>query len=215
MNNQQLTAIVLAGGQSSRMGRDKALISVQGTPLIRRVCEVALGCTSQVYVVTPWIERYQEILPENCQIVLEVALTAENKPHGPLIGFYQGLAQVKTEWILLLACDLPYLQLPVLQDAINQLNKVAFANNEENKILGKNSDNFIALLPRNPKGWEPLCGFYQRSCLPNLAEFIDRGGRSFQEWLAQNPVKELQLSNSEILFNCNTPTDLANIRPCL
>ncbi|MBD0362845.1 MAG: NTP transferase domain-containing protein, partial [Coleofasciculus sp. C3-bin4] len=49
-----LSAIVLAGGQSSRMGRDKALITLQGVPLLRQVCEVALNCASPVYVVTSW-----------------------------------------------------------------------------------------------------------------------------------------------------------------
>ncbi len=47
-----LSAIVLAGGQSSRMGHDKALIEISGVPLLRRVCEAALQCTNQVYVVT-------------------------------------------------------------------------------------------------------------------------------------------------------------------
>lgn len=201
MNNQQITAIVLAGGQSSRMGRDKALISIQGTPLIRRVCEVALGCTSQVYVVTPWIEKYQEVLPANCQLILELPIAEETKPHGALVGFSQGLSYVQTDWILLLACDLPRLRVEVLQNWIEQLSNLSAAGSKD----------YIAVLPRSPKGWEPLCGFYHRRCLPLLAEFINQGGRSFQKWLAQHPVKELQVTNSEILFNCNTPDDLAEI----
>jgi molybdopterin-guanine dinucleotide biosynthesis protein A len=202
MNNQQITTIVLAGGQSSRMGRDKALISIQGTPLIRRVCEVAFGCTSQVYVVTPWIEKYQEIIPTNCQLILELPIAGETKPHGALVGFSQGLSYVQTDWVLLLACDLPRLQVEVLQNWVEQLSNLS---------TEAGSQDYIAVLPRNPKGWEPLCGFYHCRCLPLLTEFINQGGRSFQKWLAQHHVKELHVTNSEILFNCNTPDDLAKI----
>ena len=189
-----LTGIVLAGGQSSRMGRDKALIPIQGVPLLRRVCEVALNCTSEVYVITPWPERYQDILPDACRVVREVPLPGETQSQGPLVGFAQGLAQVETDWILLLACDLPQLQVKVLQQWATRLENV--------------SNDAIALLPRQPKGWEPLCGFYRRQCLPMLTSFINEGGRSFQHWLTQHPVQELPVTDSQILFNCNTPADL-------
>ncbi len=192
--NVSLTAIVLAGGQSSRMGQDKALIALQGVPLLRQVCEVALSCTSEVCVITPWPERYQAILPDACRTIREVSLPGETEPHGPLIGFAQGLAQVETDWVLLLACDLPQLQVEVLQHWVTELEKTA--------------EEAIALLPRQTKGWEPLCGFYRRQCLPRLTEFINEGGRSFQRWLAQHPVQELPVSDTPLLFNCNTPADL-------
>lgn len=192
-----LSAIVLAGGQSSRMGRDKALITLRGVPLLRQVCEIALECTSKVYVVTFWTERYQHILPTGCHVIQEVSLLRETQSHGPLIGFAQGLAQVETDWVLLLACDLPQLQVRVLQDWVTELEKT--------------DKEAIALLPRQPQGWEPLCGFYRRQCLPKLTEFIDEGGRSFQQWLAQHPVQELSLSNTQVLFNCNTPADLERL----
>lgn len=207
-----ITSIVLAGGKSSRMGRDKALISIWGVPLIQHVCNAAKACAPEVYVVTPWPERYQDILPSNCFVVREVPSLGEAKPHGPLIGFAQGLSAVlsekkkdasenskipeeEEEWVLLLACDLPRLQGSVLQNWAGQLEHV--------------SDGAIALLPRSAKGWEPLCGFYRSTCLPVLTEFINRGGRSFQQWLAQHTVQELPLSERELLFNCNTPADLA------
>lgn len=198
-----LSAIVLAGGQSSRMGRDKALIPLQGVPLLRQVCDITLNCTPEVYVVTPWPERYQDILPDTCRIIQEISLPGETQPHGPLVGFAQGLAQVETDWVLLLACDLPQLQVKVLQEWVAQLKTTA--------------EDAIALLPRNPKGWEPLCGFYRRQCLPMLNQFIDEGGRSFQRWLAQHPVQELPVSNSQasqLLFNCNTPADLELVNDC-
>lgn len=188
-----LSAVVLAGGQSSRMGQDKALILFQGVPMLRRVCEVALHCTREVYVVTPWPDRYQDILPKSCRFIQEVPLLGEETP-GPLVGFAQGLTQINTDWVLLLACDLPQLQVKVLQD---------WATN-----LEQSANDTIALLARHPKGWEPLCGFYRRQCLPMLTHFIEEGGRSFQHWLAQNPVEELPISDPQLLFNCNTPADL-------
>ncbi|WP_193199330.1 molybdenum cofactor guanylyltransferase [Nostoc sp. MG11] len=203
----KLTAIVLAGGKSSRMGQDKALISIQGVPLLQIVYGIAQSCADTVYVVTPWPERYQDLLGSSCQFIQEVALPPADEEvgiqdispsahtHGPLVGFAQGLAQVKTNWVLLLACDLPKLRVEVLQDWATRLDKVG--------------DEAIAALAHHPKGWEPLCGFYRRRCLPQLLEFINQGGRSFQQWLEQNPVEVLPLPEPEMLFNCNTPEDLA------
>jgi len=60
-----------------------------------------------------------------------------------------------------------------------------------------------ALLTHHAKGWDPLCGFYRRSCLSALTDYIK--GRSFQHWLAQHPVQLLPLPDAQMLFNCNTP----------
>ncbi|MBD1936943.1 molybdenum cofactor guanylyltransferase [Microcoleus sp. FACHB-68] len=197
-SDQALSAIVLAGGQSSRMGRDKALIAPQGVPLLKQIYEIAVKCASPVYVVTPWPERYQDILPNSCRFIREEPLPDETEPHGPLVGLAQGLAQVQTQWVLVLACDLPRLRVEVLQSWIG--------------LLGDVEDDAIALLPRDAKGWQPLCGFYRHSCLPALQEFINQGGRSFQRWLSQHPVQEVPVSDRQMLFNCNTPTDLEQVK---
>ena len=192
-----LTALVLAGGQSSRMGQDKALIPIQGTPLLQQVCQVALQCTSEVYVVTPWINRYQALLPKSCKFIQEPPWSGA-KPQGPLVGFAQGLAQVQTEWVLLLACDLPRLRVEVLQEWVQELATVP--------------GEAIAVLARQTNRWEPLCGFYRQSCLASLTCFIEQGGRSFQAWLAQHPVQELPPTDAQMFFNCNTPKDVDSLK---
>ncbi len=206
-----LTAIVLAGGQSSRMGEDKALLTIDGVPLLRLVCDIASALCDPVYVVTPWPEHYQGLLPANCQFIQEVPLPSESASdvvssstkvtsplrHGPLVGFAQGLAQVQTNWVLLLACDLPRLQVEVLQNWAVGLDSVA--------------EEVIALLTHHAKGWNPLCGFYRYSCLPALTDYINQGGRSFQHWLAQHSVQLLPLTDAQMLFNCNTPADFASV----
>jgi molybdenum cofactor guanylyltransferase len=188
----RLSAIVLAGGKSSRMGEDKALIPIQGIPLLQRVCHVAKSCADQVYIVTPWPERYQNLLLPGCEFIQELPTETQ----GPLVGFAQGMEKVRTEWVLLLACDLPNLRIDVLQDWVNRLDTIE----EEN----------IAFLVKHPKGWEPLCGFYRDRSLPLLLDFIKQGGRSFQQWLQQNSVAVLPLPEPDMLFNCNTPEDLSS-----
>ncbi|NJL83140.1 MAG: molybdenum cofactor guanylyltransferase [Chloroflexaceae bacterium] len=192
---EQVTGIVLAGGRSSRMGRDKALVAIAGVPLLRRTVEIAGACAAQVYVVTPWPERYGEILPPNCGVIREMGRVEAGESQGPLVAFAQGLAQVATAWVLLLACDLPQLTAADLEEWLLLLPHL-----QE-----------IAYLPRSPQGWEPLCGFYRRSCLRSLEEFIKAGGRSFQTWLGTQSVREMRLKNPDCLFNCNTPADLAKI----
>jgi molybdopterin-guanine dinucleotide biosynthesis protein A len=188
-----VTAIVLAGGKSTRMGRDKALIPIHGVPMLQLICTIAEACTDKVYIVTPWPERYQELLTPKSQFIPEVPLPGEtgNEPrtHGPLVGFIQGLAAVETNWVLLLACDLPNLRLEILQDWISKLDTIP-----ENKI---------AALVQNNQIWQPLCGFYRCRCLPELRQYIEQGGRSFQQWLKSYSVEVLLLEDSQMLFNFN------------
>lgn len=188
----KITAIVLAGGESTRMGRDKALLTVNSETLLSRVCSVAQEVADSVYIVSPWIERYRSILPSDYLLVKE-ELVLDAKSNAPIIGFAQGLRLVETDWVLLLACDLPYL-------SSSQVKQWSLA-------LATVLPTQMAFLPRNAKGWEVLCGFYRRNCLSSLERYIDSGGKSFQAWLRDRQVKELILRDRRCLFNCNTPAD--------
>lgn len=194
-NKQQkaLAAIILAGGKSTRMGQDKALLTINNHSLLTHVCTVAQDSLKWVYVVTPWVKKYQHLVPPQVQLIEETIVLTNTDTNCPLIGFYQALQQVSAEWVLLLACDLPKLNSVMIKEWLVYLDHVPTSA--------------IALLPRSDKGWEPLCGFYRYSCLPLLEAYINRGGKSFQKWLAQYFVQELPISDRSILFNCNTWED--------
>ncbi|GAP95008.1 molybdenum cofactor guanylyltransferase [Leptolyngbya sp. NIES-2104] len=181
-----LSAIILAGGKSSRMGQDKALIEIDGVPLLKRTYDAAKHCTDSIYVVTSWRDRYESILSD-------VNWIDESAPRSPIIAFTEAFQQVSTEWVLLLACDMPRLNGETLQELTAQ--------------LGESS----IVVARSEEGWEPLCGFYRRDCLPSLQNYLASGKRSFQDWLNSENVQELELSDRQILFNCNTPTDLEQV----
>ena len=200
-----LAVILLAGGRSTRMGRDKATIEIDGIPLIRRIYDVAVGCQlpqqpgdgerlpPQIYVLTPWIDRYRSILPADCNFILE-----QQPDRGPLTAFGQGLTAITASWILLIACDLPNLSTPIIQAGIDRLPSISAQS--------------IAYLPKHSqKAWEPLCGFYRQACHHSALEYINAGGKSFQDWLKTQIVTEFVIADPTCLANCNTPTDLATI----
>lgn len=219
-SSQGLRTLILAGGQSSRMGQDKALLSLNGVPLLRHLVNQVWPISTQVHILTSWPERYRAIASE-CQFILEKT-PGSNPPQGPLVACAQGLTHLwhhaqpvenspgagsTSDWVLLLACDLPYLTTAVLQDWLAQLPQ---SNDRKlNEIFP------IAALPQSNQGWEPLCGFYHRSCLPSLRACVDSGGRSFQRWLQGEVVQVLTVGDAlravsdhrSVLFNCNTPAD--------
>jgi molybdopterin-guanine dinucleotide biosynthesis protein A len=176
------------------MGQDKALLSIDGIPLLVRVCSVATSCGAQTTIVTPWPERYRH-LPLAADFVPEPPPTGETA--GPLAGFAQGLRVATTEWVLLLACDLPRLQVPVLRAGMAELPHLPA--------------DCSAFLHRHAKGWEPLCGFYRQHCLSSIEAFLQVGDGSFQTWLAGESVCEWQTAPAEMFFNCNTPVDCEEI----
>ncbi|MEM1308899.1 MAG: molybdenum cofactor guanylyltransferase [Cyanobacteria bacterium P01_H01_bin.153] len=186
----KLAVVILAGGRSQRMGQDKALLKKDGVTLLRRTWEIAHTLTADVWVVTPYRDRYQSDLPTETQWLDEPA------PDGPLLAFYQALLAVKiavADWVLLLACDLPNLQAEPLQlwcQALPELPAEA-----------------IAYVPQTANGWEPLCGFYRSSCSPALEDYLATGERSFQHWLTRSPVVAIPRVPIAMLANCNTPAD--------
>jgi molybdenum cofactor guanylyltransferase len=189
---RDVSALILAGGQSRRMGQDKALILWQGVPLIQRVYQVASQCCTSVYLVTPWPERYQ------AQLGGPAALINDECPgQGPLMGLSQGLRQVSTPWVLALACDLPNLDPVVIQGWMAQLAGLA--------------PDCLAYVPQQATGeWEPLCGFYRREAYGALARYLHAGGRSCIGWLAGLTVKEIAIApqDREMFHNCNRPEDI-------
>ena len=198
----KIIAIALAGGKSSRMGRDKALLEVDGETLLSRTCQIALEVADSVYIVARSQEQYQKAIAQN---LLYSYLVLDQQFDGALVGFWQGIQAIlsSVDWILLLACDLPNLQGDILQIWASQL-----ANLPETAI---------AYLPRyvdehSQKQWEPLCGFYRWQCQDSLSEFINNGGRSFQKWLSNQEVVEIENAPLAMLFNCNTPDDFHSIK---
>jgi molybdenum cofactor guanylyltransferase len=200
INKVPLAAIALAGGKSSRMGTDKALLEIDKKPLLLKICEVAQACGAEpICIVTPWQERYQSLTLPKCEFI------SETLTHSPLTGFALGLAYLADfplEWVLLLACDLPNLKSEVIKLWSWELINIP--------------PQAIAYLPKTSTNlnhpWEPLCGFYRVSCLPSLQAHIQTGNYSFQTWLSQSEVIEIPDLNPQMLFNCNTPEDYELIK---
>lgn len=175
------------------MGQDKASLLWRGQPLIAHTVQVAQQVTDASYIITPWPDRYRALV--------EAVFIQEPHPgQGPLVGLVQGLAalsssRVATDWILLLACDLPYLEATGLHQWRSQLDTVP--------------PNCLAVVPQIEERWEPLCAFYRPSILPKLEMAIAQGQRSFQAVLPSLPVQPLPLSpdTHRMLHNCNTPAD--------
>ncbi|MGY2725617.1 molybdenum cofactor guanylyltransferase [Synechococcus sp. JA-2-3B'a(2-13)] len=205
-----VVALILAGGNSRRMGSDKALVLWDGIPLLRRVAQVAAACADAVYILTPWPERYAPVVDPGWHLWRENVHSRDSvaeQHRGPLLAFQEGIRRLQTlaappEWILLLACDLPCLQEQVLGDWRQRLATLP--------------PQTVAALPKSQRGWEPLCGFYRLAQLGSLESFLQAGGRSFQGWLSQVPTAILPLtvpdsgteSLERMLTNCNTPADL-------
>lgn len=193
-----IAALILAGGASSRMGQDKALLLWQGVPMLQRVINAAAQCCPEIYLLTPRTEIYQTYLRDYAQANPQAKYhwLLETMPlQGPLVALSQGLGKIPANWVLVLACDLPRLDGTILDQWRSQLPHL--------------SPSILALVPHH-QYWHPLCGFYRPQALPHLEKFLSQGGKSFQSWLPTLPAQKIPLKTKEInmLWNCNSLADL-------
>lgn len=189
-----ITALILAGGQSSRMGQDKALIPWQDKPMIQHVSEAAAQCCGRVALLSPWPEKYQPLMPP-----ATIYMPEPQPSNGPLLALRHGLNFVYTPWVLLLACDLPCLDPELLKPWISQL------------PVDPPPEKLVYVPRQEDERWEPLCGFYHQESRSYLDVFLAQGGRSFQDWLNTLPGQPLTITPpiAAMLRNFNTPGDLA------
>jgi molybdopterin-guanine dinucleotide biosynthesis protein A len=107
------TAIVLAGGDSTRMKRDKGLLALAGVPLVCRVVDGVSGVVDEVLVVVGSEEqhlKYSDVLGDRAEI-----LTDAYRDGSPLVGAITGLRRARGEYTLITACDMPFVSPDVLR----------------------------------------------------------------------------------------------------
>ena len=105
-NTQRCVALVLAGGQSLRMGVPKAFVRLNGIPLIEHVVERLVPIFSAVYIVGRDMRGLS---------YLGLPVIEDVGPHqGPLMGLYSGLVKSEAEWCFAVGCDMPFLSASVI-----------------------------------------------------------------------------------------------------
>jgi molybdopterin-guanine dinucleotide biosynthesis protein A len=110
---QSLTGVILAGGQSSRMGQNKALMSLGGKRLVDRVVEVMRNVFDDLLMVTNTPEVYAD---------LSIPMVRDVWPDkGSLGGVYSAIYHAATPYCLVVACDMPFLQTAVLRYLVTQI----------------------------------------------------------------------------------------------
>ncbi|MBK9168009.1 MAG: molybdenum cofactor guanylyltransferase [Bryobacterales bacterium] len=174
---------VLAGGRSSRMGSDKALLPFAGRALVLHVADlVAASAGSVTLIGSP--ERYGS---------LGLPLLPDLRPgEGPLAGIEAALHAASADWNLVVACDMPRLSLPLLEG----LFEVAEASGAD------------AVVPCAASGrLEPLCTVWRDRCLAAVSEALDRGERRVSVVLDRVGALRWRSPDSEAFTNVNTPAD--------
>jgi molybdenum cofactor guanylyltransferase len=188
-SKNQIGGFVLAGGQSSRMGRDKALLHVDGVPiLLRTVRLVHLAAQTVTVVGNP-----------DAYIDLAIHAVGDDWPgFGPLGGIATALVASKVPWNLVVACDLPYLS-------------EAWLKYLAARALASQAD---AVIPMNDRGAEPLCAAYHKRCEPAIRAELERGVRKVTDGLRGVVVEMIQPrewkafdSDGYLFKNMNSPAD--------
>jgi molybdopterin-guanine dinucleotide biosynthesis protein A len=196
--NSDLRAYVLAGGTSSRFGRDKALVRFGSTPLLIQIVGLAQTCTSEVAVVAG-AQKYGDFF---CNLeIIEDRWPGE----GPLGGIITALQHTSAtdrpaEWNLILSCDMPFLTAEWLQFLVDR----ARASAPETQVI----------LPHSAHGPEPLCTCYRTNAAEPLKNGFDRGVRKVTQALQQLRTEVLDESvwkrfdsAGRLFWNMNTPAD--------
>jgi molybdopterin-guanine dinucleotide biosynthesis protein A len=183
----QATLLVLAGGESRRMGRTKAWLEVGETTLLRWVVERLGPAFSEVVVSFAQPEQIQELLPYR--------LVFDRKPSaGPLAGLEAGLTTARNEVTFAVACDMPYVT--------RELAEMAVAA----------SHGCDAAIPRVGGRPEPACAAYRRSALPAITAALDAGRYKATDLAEQLDVAWLEGLDADLFRSLNAPEDYESFR---
>ena len=176
---------VLVGGNSSRMGRDKARLPIAGGTLVERVAHAVSAAAGSVTLVgAP--ERYGGL---GFRVLADTRLAA-----GPLAGIHTALSASPAYWNLIVACDMPGISASFLRSLLDAAEASA-------------AD---CLRPAGPSGFpEPLCAVYHTRCAETIGAALDRNVRKVTDGLAGLRVATWCVAEGGWFRNVNTPEEWA------
>ncbi len=179
-----ISGAVLAGGKSSRLGRNKAFLELQGKTIIEWVLKNFSAFVSLVKIITNNPEEY---------VHLGLETSRDIRPGGgPLSGIHTALSVSPTEYVLALSCDIPLVGPEQLR-----------------RLLCAYPGNDITIFKH--KNFEPLCAVYRRTCITALEELIDHGEYRIIDLFPTLNVKVIRIDDGDIFRSINTEDDFQYI----
>jgi molybdopterin-guanine dinucleotide biosynthesis protein A len=180
---------ILVGGESSRMGTDKAQLVFHGIPSIERIATELLAATSIVIQVGSRLDRH---------------LAIKNVPDihpgwGALGGIHTALRACERDWALIVACDLPFVTRALFE-----------------RLAGFRNSQTDAVVPIQADGRpQPLCALYRReTCLPQAERLIKNDEHTPRALLAAVETRRIEMTSladlrgaKNFFLNVNTPAD--------
>jgi len=183
------TAIILAGGRSSRMGADKSLLPVDGQPIIERICERLAGRFDQILISANEPEKLAflglEVIPDRIP------------GQGPLMGIASALEASTSELNFVVACDIPRIHIGFVEEMLAE---------------AETSGADVVVPTTGSEEYEPLFAVYRKSALEAINKVLASGGRRISDIFAQCRVKYIKLTDKEWLRNLNTPAEYEEFR---
>lgn len=184
IKKSEIEVFILAGGKSRRMGSDKGLVNFRGEPMIAHILKVLDNLNLPTSIISSNEEYrkfekpvYQDIIPDK----------------GPLGGLYTALEYSRSPMIVLLACDMPSLNIK----ALNKLIEMAFSGNMVVSTDGKNISPFFSCYPQSLKN--------------DVKTAITRKELRLLDFVFNNSYNLLDLTvgeNTAVLQNLNTKKEL-------
>lgn len=184
-----VTGVLLAGGKSRRMGRDKAGLVLSGQTLADRM----LAWLQSHFPHTLIAGDRPDLAPPG------VAYFPDIYPGSSLGGLHNGLVHAPTDWIFAVACDMPFPDTRLLTPMLAQRDRVA------------------AVVLKTPTGYEPLFALYHKSCLPPLEQLLKEQKfriHGFFELINVNAIDPAAYVADweKSLSNLNTPEDFNQVQ---
>jgi molybdopterin-guanine dinucleotide biosynthesis protein A len=190
-----ITGAILAGGRSSRLGTNKALVTLGGRPIIRRVLSALTTALPEVMIIAADPVAYADlgvpVLPDRVAGA------------GPLGGLYTALIESRLPHVFCIACDMPFAHPAVIA------------------ALAARAAEADVVVPESADGLEPLHAVYAQGCLPALAALLASGERRVAALFELERVRVCRVPAAALLAldpsgrafdNVNTPEELGRAR---
>ncbi len=187
---REVTGVILTGGKSRRLGQDKVLLPFRGSPLAIHLYNLLHSLFPRTILVghpRPQLEAFG--LPSVEDVVPD---------RGVLGGIYTALTTARTPYIFVLGADMPFVSRPLIEEIV--------------ALRGQAP----AIVPRGPRGLEPLCALYSQACTEPIKRSMDQGNLKVLDALTGLKILSPALGQEEDAWdpfaNINRPEDLVKLK---